>query len=189
MRLINKSIFVGAVLFFMLGIYAYAAEAAKIGIVDFRKILEESNTGKSGRAEIKKQGEKMEGDLKKRGAEIEELKNKLEKDSMVASKSAKEEKERDLQIKYIDFKNIEKKYTSEIQKLQNDFLMRMKNEVDAIVDEIGKKEGYQIIIEKNQAGVFYSPASADITNRVIQQLNTKPSSKESGAKSSSKAGK
>ena len=177
MRLINKTVFAGVVLFFMLGIYAYAADSAKIGIVDFRKILEESNTGKSGRAEIKKQGEKMEADLKKRGAELEEIKNKLDKDAMVANKSARDEKEREAQIKYIDFKNLEKKYASEIQKLQTDFFIRTKNDVDIIVGEIGKKEGYQIIIEKNQAGVFYSPASADITNRVIQQLNAKTSSK------------
>ncbi|MGB5159159.1 OmpH family outer membrane protein [Desulfobacterium sp. N47] len=180
MRLINKIVFVGSVLFFVLGIYAYAADAAKIGIVDFRKILEDSNTGKSGRAEIKKQGEKMEADLKKRGAEIDEMKKKYDKDAMVASKDARDEKERDLQTKYIDFKNFEKKYNSEIQKLQTDFFVRLKKDVDIIVGEIGKKEGYQIIIEKNQAGVFYSPASADITDRIIQQLN---------AKSAPKAGK
>ncbi|MBA3037899.1 MAG: OmpH family outer membrane protein [Desulfobacterium sp.] len=177
MRLINKIVFVSVALFFILGIYAYAADVAKIGIVDFRKILEESNTGKSGRAEIKKQGEKMEADLKKRGAEIDEMKKKYDKEAMVANKDARDEKERELQIKYIDFKNLEKKYTSEIKKLQSDFFISLKNEVDLIVAEIGKKDDYQIIIEKNEAGVFYSPASADITDRIIQKLNTKPAPK------------
>lgn len=180
MRLINKTVFVSAVFFFMLGISAYAADVAKIGVVDFQKILEASNAGKTGQSEIKKQGEKMESDLKKRGAEIEELNKKLEKGAMVGSKEMREEKERESQIKIFDFKNLEKKYMAELQKLQTEIVVRIQKEVNAIVDEIGKEEGYQIIIEKNRAGVFYSPASADITNRVIQRLN---------AKSAPKAGK
>ncbi len=177
MRLVNKTIFVGAVFFFVFGIYAYAADTAKIGIVDLNKILMESNSGKSGQAEIKKQVDKMGSDFKKKAADIEELKKQYDKDAMVMNKDARDDKERDLKIKIMDLQNLEKKYTSDIQKLQNDFLKRFKNDIDGIVDEIGKKEGYQIIIEKNQAGVFYSQASADITDRVIQQLNSKTAPK------------
>lgn len=177
MRLINKTVFAGVVLFFILGVCAYAADTAKIGIVDFRKILEESNVGKSGRAEIKKKGEEMGTDLKKKGAELDELKKQYDKNAMVTNKDVMDEKERELKIKYMDFQNLEKKYTSDIQKLHNDLLIRLKNDVDVIVDGIGKKEDYQLIIEKNQAGVFYSQASADITDKVIQQLNAKSAPK------------
>ncbi len=177
MRLIKTAFSAGIALFFLLGISAYAADVAKIGIVDFMKILETSNAGKAGQAEIKKQADKMKADLEKKGAEIEELKKKIEKDAMVGNKEMREEKEREVQIKYLDFKNLEKKYSSELQKTQSDSLVRIQKEVQIIADEIGKKEGYLLIIEKREAGVFYAPASVDITDKLIQQYNAKPAQK------------
>jgi len=177
MRLVKTAFSAGIVLFFLLGISAHAADIAKIGVVDFMKILEASNAGKAGQVEIRKQADKMKSDLEKKAAEIEALKKKIEKDSMVGSKDMREEKEREVQIKYLDFKNLEKKYSSELQKIQTDSLSQIQKEVQIIADEIGKKEGYLIIVEKREAGVFYAPASVDITDKVIQQYNAKPAQK------------
>ena len=173
MKSVKTAITVGMMLFFLIGVSAYAADVAKIGVVDFQKILEASNQGKAGKAEITKQSEKMESDLKKKGAEIEELNKNLEKNAMVGNRESKEEKEREIQIKVFDFKNLEKKYRAELQKLNTDTLLRIQKEVDSIVDEIGKKEGYLIVIERREAGVYYAPASVDITDKVIQQYNAK----------------
>lgn len=177
MRLLKTTVLTGVVFFFLLGIYASAADAVKIGVVDFMKILESSNAGKSGQTEIKKQADKMKADLEKKGAEIEELKKKIDKDAMVGNKEMREEKEREVQIKFMDFKNLEKKYSSELQKLQGDSLVRIQKDVQVIADEIGKKEGYLLIIEKREAGVFYAPAAVDITEKIIQQYNTKTAPK------------
>jgi outer membrane protein len=177
MRLFKTAVLSGVILFFLIGAYAGAADVVKIGVVDFMKILETSNAGKAGQVEIKKQADKMKADLEKKGAEIEELKKKIEKDTMVGNKEIREEKEREVQIKFMDFKNLEKKYSSELQKLQTDSLVRIQKEVQSIADEIGKKEGYLLIIEKREAGVFYSPASVDITEKLIQQYNAKAAPK------------
>jgi len=177
MRLVKTVFSASLVLFFLLGISAHAADVVKIGVVDFMKILETSNAGKSVQAEIKKNADKMKADLEKKGSEIEDLKKKIEKDAMVGNKEMREEKEREVQIKYLDFKNLEKKYSAEIQKIQSDSLLRIQKQVQTIAEEIGKKEGYQLIIEKREAGVFYSPASVDITDKLIQQYNVKNTQK------------
>lgn len=180
MKSVKIVVSAGVMLFFLIGVSAYAADVAKIGVVDFQKILETSNAGKAGQAEIKKQGEKMESDLKKKGAEIEELNKGLEKNAMVGNKEMKEEKEREVQIKIFDFKSLEKKYRAELQKLQTEIVVRIQKEVDAIVDEIGKKEGYLLVIEKREAGVYYAPASVDISDKLIQQYNAKFAQKQGG---------
>jgi outer membrane protein len=177
MKSIKTAFSVLMMLFFLSGVSAFAADVAKIGIVDFQKILETSNAGKAGQAELKKQSEKMESELKKKGSEIEELNKKIEADKMVGNKEMREEKEREVQIKIFDFKNLEKKYRAELQKLQTETLLRIQKEVDAIADEIGKKEGYLIIMERREAGVYYAPASVDITDKLIQQYNAKTTPK------------
>ena len=49
---------------------------------------------------------------------------------------------------------------------------RIQTEVLKIVEEIGRKEGYLLIIGKREAGVMYSPNTNDITDKVIKVYNT-----------------
>ncbi len=146
-----------------------AADVAKIGVVDLKRVLDNSSAGKSAQAELTKQGKKMQEELEKRKAEIEEIQKNIERQAAVMSKEAREEKNRDLQIKVYDFKNLEKKYRSELRKSERKKLIKIQKEVLSIAQEIGKKEGYLIIIEKSAA--IYVPKTLDLTDKVIQEYN------------------
>ncbi len=155
-------------LFYCSGI-AFAADVAKIGVVDLQKILETSSAGKLIQAELKMQKEKMESDLKEKGAEIENISKRLERESMVMSKDMREEKEREQRIKINDFKTLQKKYRSELQKLEVELMNQLQNDIKELVDAIGKKDGYLLIV--NKFSVLYSPGSTDITDKLIKQLD------------------
>ena len=156
---------------------AMAADVAKIGVIDLQRVLETSNPGKAAQVEIKKQKEKMETDLKQKGAEIEQIRQRLERESMVMNKDAREEKEREARIKLNDFKTLQKRYRSELQTLEKRLVNQLQDEVFSIVEELGKKEGYLLIISK--IGVLYSPTTIDITDTLIQQLNRRYAKKSS----------
>ena len=47
----------------------------------------------------------------------------------------------------------------------------MQKAVMDIVQKIGKKEGFLLIIEKKTAGVMYNPESIDITEKIITEYN------------------
>ena len=68
---------VGVLSFFFLTGVSPASDVAKIGVVDFQKILEVSKACKSEQVEINKQGKQMETDLKDKGAEIENIEKKI----------------------------------------------------------------------------------------------------------------
>ena len=146
-----------------------AADVAKIGVVDLKRILDNSSAGKSALAELTKQGKKMEGELEKRKAEIEEIQKNVERQAAVMSKEARDEKKRELQIKIYDLKNLEKKYRSELRERERKKFIKIQKEVLGIAREIGKKEGYLIIFDKNVA--VYVPKTLDITDKVIQEYN------------------
>lgn len=148
---------------------SYGADVAKIGIVDFQRIFGTSIAGKQAKAEIQKQGKEMEADLKSKYAEIEEIKNKLEREALVMSKEMREEKERNLRIRINDFKSLQKRYESNMRNVEKKFITRIKKELFGIVQEIGKNEGYLLIIER--VGVLYSPKTVDITDIIIQKYN------------------
>jgi outer membrane protein len=173
MRAVKFAVSIFFVLWFVIGAASFspAADVAKIGVVDLPKILQNSTTGKSIQATLKKERDKMETDLKTRGAEIENIRKRLERESMVMSKETREEKERDYRIKINDFKTLQKKYTTDLQRLEARLMGQLKTDVQQLVDEMGKKGGYLLIV--NKIGVLYAPNSIDVTDQLIQKLNSK----------------
>ena len=149
----------------------FAANVAKIGVIDLQKILATSTSGKAIQAQLKSQKDKMESDLKQKGSEIEKISKRLERESMVMSKEMREEKEREQRIKINDFKTLQKKFRSDLQKLEGQLMNQLQKDIKGIVDAIGKKKGYLLII--NKYNVLYSPDSIDITDDLIKQLNAK----------------
>jgi outer membrane protein len=148
---------------------AHAADVAKIGILNMQRILSASDPGKAAQAEIKEQGDKMLQDLKGKGAELDALRKQFERESMVMSKEKREEKEREYRIRINDFKTLEKRYKTQSQDLQKRLVNKMVKDVYALVEEIGKNEGYLLIIRTDS--VMYAPNSIDITDVLIKQMN------------------
>ena len=81
----------------------------------------------------------------------------------------REEKEREFRIKVNDIKILKKKYEKNLREVQKRLIKRIRKEVLEIVQEIGKKEGYLLIIEN--IGVLYSPNTLDVTDKIIEKYN------------------
>lgn len=175
MRKYNAATIIGVLLVFGCVSLASAADVAKIGVVDFQRFLQSSEAGKTAQAKFKKQGTEMEKNLKEKEAEIKDLRERLERESMVMSKEMREQKEREYRIKINDFKTLEKKFLGELKRLENDLLNSIREDLQALIEDAGKKGGYLIIIDK--AVAHYYPSSIDITDDLIQKYN-KSSGKE-----------
>lgn len=170
MRIGKWGLVIGALALMML--YVVAADAAdmgKIGVVDFQKVLTESETGKKVQAEMQEKGKGMEAKLMAAGKEIETLSEQMSREAMVMSKEKREEKQRELEIKKYDFQSLQKKYQMEFRELEGIQIEKIKNEIFTMAAKIGEKEGYTLIIEKS--AVIYYPKSVDITDQLIKQYN------------------
>jgi len=154
---------------------AFGADVAKIGVVDFQRIFENSTAGKEVKAELTQKGAQMEASLKEKGAEIESLQERIERESLVMSKEMREEKEREFRIKVNDIKALKKKFENDLKEIQQRMVNRIKKDVFEIIQEVGKKEGYLLILEN--IGVIYSPNTLDITDTVIEKYNAQYAAK------------
>ncbi len=150
----------------------HGAEVAKIGIIDFQEIFNKSNPGKRLIDEIKSRGKKMEQTLKEKGAEIEELRKTLDQKALVISNEAREAKEQDLRAKFRDFKSLQERYQDILRELEINSVKQVRKDVIEIVEAIGKREGYSLIVDRRVGGVVYAPNAIDITDKVIETYNT-----------------
>jgi outer membrane protein len=148
-----------------------AADVAKIGVVDFQRFLTESQIGQTAQAEIETEGARMEKELKEQGGAIEALEKKMEADAMVVSEEKRESQLREYRIKVGDLKALQQKYTVALKKLEQELIARVQQQAAALAAELGKKDGYLLLIEKN--AVIYYPSAIDATDDLIQFANAK----------------
>jgi len=150
---------------------APAADVAKIGVVDLQKIIEVSSAGKAAKSEMKTKFTKMEEELQVKGAEVEELGKQLEREAMVMSEEKREDKQREFRIKVNDVKSLRKRYNDDLKRMETELLAKIQKDLLGLTEEIGKKEGFLLIINR-QAAIYY-PTSVDITDRLIETYNAK----------------
>jgi len=171
MRL-SKLILTSIIFFFLTVSLSGAADVAKIGVVDFQKILATSNAGKKAQSEINTKGRAMESELKEKGSAIEKSKESLEREALVMSKQMRSEKERELRIMINDFKTLQKRYMQDFKLYEKRMVKKIRDDILALVEDLAKKEGYLLIIERREGGLLYFPNALNLTDQIIQKFNT-----------------
>jgi len=165
---------------------SHSADVAKIGIIDFQRIMATASAGKAAQAEINKQGKKMGAELRKKQAELEEIKKRREREALVMTQDMRAEKEREFRIRVNDFRALEKDYKQKLTMLNKRLVKRLQDDMFDLVKEIGKKEGYLLIVERLEGGVVYAPNTIDITDKLIQLYNTRFAEKNTQSDNSKK---
>ena len=150
---------------------SFGADVAKIGLVDYQRILEQSDAGKAAREAIDRQGKKMETSLETIGAELETMRKELDNTAVVLNSERREEKERALNDRVAEFKELQQRYIADFRAEEMRLIERFRADIDRMVGEVGRKEGYLLIVEKREAGVIYGPESIDLTDRLIRMYN------------------
>ena len=156
-------------------VFGVHAAEFKIGIVDFQKVVEQSEPGQRVEAGLKQEGGRMEAELKKDKEELDALKEKLEREAMVMSREAREEKEIEFRVKVRNLQEKEKSYREDLRNKQRQEVNTLRKEVLEIAQEVGKSEGFTMVISR--VGVLYHDPAVDLTDKVIQLLNKRMAGK------------
>ena len=168
MNIVKKIIVTTFFCLFITGSFAFAANEAKIGVVDLQKVIDSSIAGKAVKAEITAFKEKWKTKITKKGKEIENIKKQIGED-MVMSREKRENLKREAAKKYVDFESDRKKYKEDMTVLQNRKLKLLADAVLKLAKEIGQKEGYLVIMQKG--GMLYNSDAIDLTGRMIKEYN------------------
>jgi outer membrane protein len=165
-----KMLGVAILICFMISAPSFGADVAKIGVINIQKILVTSSVGKMIKAQMNKKAREMQDVFQERKDEVQKLNENLEREALVLSKEKQEERKREIRIKINDLKSLQKKFEGDMKRLNEKAVKRVQTDVFKIVEEIGKEEGFLLIISSEI--VLYSPTSIDITDQVIQAYNT-----------------
>jgi len=164
--------FVVAVLISALAFAASPAAAAeKTGFVDIREVMLTSNAGKKAAEDFKKTFEKNKGIVQEREAELQKLKDELEKQRPLLREDAMKEKELAYQKKIRDYQIMVKDTNEELQAKDQDLSKKMIPDILKLVQSIGEKEKYSMIVDVSAIPLAYFSKDNDLTKRVIDEFN------------------
>ena len=147
------------------------AFAFKLAVIDLQRVLLESESGKAAKQALELSTESKKAELDKRSKEFKDLKDKYEASAAVMTEKARADKERVLQEKQLELQNLYMQFQQEIQKQDGDMTQAILKNIEPIIDEIAKKDLYDLVLEKNEAGILYVPVKVDITDQIIRLYN------------------
>jgi outer membrane protein len=161
----------GLVIFTLTLTGSLAAAAEKTGFVDVREVMFTSNAGKKENDDIKKSIDKTKAIIRERENELTKLKDELEKQRPLLKEESMKEKELAYQKKLRDYQLLVKDSNEELQAKEQEILKKMVPEILKIVQTIGEKEKYSVIIDISAIPLAYYSKENDLTKRVIDEFN------------------
>lgn len=144
-----------------------AAAELKVGVVDLQKAMELSEEGQKAKAVFQKKVEQVQKDLKAKQDELALMKEEIDRQNLLLSDSARMEKQSSYQLGLKDFKRQYEDAQEELRLEDAKLSEKIIKDLQAVIEDFGKKEGYDLILEKTQSAVMYRDSKFDITSRII----------------------
>jgi len=147
---------------------ALGEDFIKVGLIDIQRCLEESKEGQKVLGLLKKKKDVLQRQLDTKQKKLLELRKELEKQSMMLTMNAQEDKRRIIERKTRELEYFFKDLNEDMRKAQEKEKKRMLKELGKVIEKIGSEENFTLIIEKRAGGVLYWADSIDITEKVIR---------------------
>ncbi len=147
------------------------SQALNVAFVDIKRVIVESNEGKEIQKTLTAEADRLKKTLDGKQDELQKLKDAIEKQGATITPEARADKEKQYQTKLKDYQRLYGDYQQELQQKDNEYTQKILQEIEQIIKNLGEKEKYSFILEKNQAGILFSTPSVDITDRVIAAFN------------------
>ncbi len=153
----------------------------KIAVVDIQKCVQLTAQGKTAYKDLKGEVDKIQDDLAAKEREIEDIRAKLEKGGSVLSESTRINLESELRRKSRSYRDLYEDSQARIRGLEMERTRPIFNRVVALVKEIGKAKGLDMVIN-SRAGLVYFAKTVEITDEVIAAYDKKyPGGGDSGS--------
>ena len=174
---------------------ALARAEQKIGFVDLQRALNEVDEGKAAKALLKRDFDEKQKQLDGKKAEFDKLQADVEKQAVVMSDAAKKDKAAELDRRARELQGLFMQLQKDLSDREREVTRGIFDRMAAIVRELAEKEGFSIVLERNDAGVVFAPPSIDLTNELVRTYNARhkagdaPAAKKADAKATDKKAK
>ncbi len=152
---------------------AYSSDL-KIAHVDSKLVFDKYTDTKKAQKEYDKQVQKWEQEAATKQKELMELKDKLEKQSLMLSEEKKKEMEADFLKRKSDYEQfVQKIYgkDGELFQKNEEFSGPILLKIKKTIQDVANQEGYDLVLDRASGTVVFWKKDNDLTQKVIDALN------------------
>ena len=151
--------------------FSMASEDSRFGYVNLQEALVISDAGKEAKELFKVEVERIQKDLDKQQNEIKNLKDELDKKSLLLSEETRAKKEMEYQDKLKKFQRFYQDSQDELKGKDSQLTKGIVIDLRKIISKLGQEKGYMMIFEKNESSILYAPKENDLTAEVVKRFN------------------
>ena len=148
-------------------------DPAKIGFVDFEKVLASVDSGKSAREELERKQREAQARLQPLAEQIEAMQQELQAKQFVMSEEA-------VRAKQLDMVELQNRYETKAKEEEGQFKIDQQRligplfeKLSKVVKEAGRDNNFSLILRVDTPGIEYRREALDITDLVIKSFNGK----------------
>ena len=147
---------------------ALGEDPSRIGMIDLQRCVQESKEGQKVFQALKKKKEGLQKRLDLKEKELLELRQEFDKQAMMLSMDAQQNKKKTIERKTRELEYLLKDLNDEMRRTQEEEQKRILKELEKIIEKIGSEGSYAMILEKRGGGVLYWAKPFDLTGEVIK---------------------
>ena len=160
------------------------AEEVKIGFVDLRRALGETEEGKKARSTLKRDFDKKQKELDEQQEEIKKAAEDLKKKSTLLPAETVRQKEAELQERVVKVQQMYMRMQQDLAAKEEKATAPIVDRLHRIITKIAMAENFTAVLDRS-AGVVFAKSHLDLTNEVIRRFNAGEEKGSSGKKAGS----
>ena len=148
-----------------------APPSSKVGCIDLQRTLHETKAGKAATARLEAQKTEKQKQVNEKKDALKKEADELEKQRVVMKPDAIAKRERELQEEYAQLQGLFVQLQQDLAKSEANLTKEIFLQASSIIENIATRDGYTMIIEKNEGAVLWADKSFDITDEVNKRLD------------------
>jgi len=153
-----------------------AAAPTKIGVIDVRRLVSDSDAGKQALQELEALRDTRSAELDTASQELEQLQKQITEGRLSLSEERLNELNRELEDKTTAYRRTVQDAERQLQEAQARSFGTIEREVLPLIRAIGDEQSFAVILSITDGGVVYAPEQVNITDLVVERYNTQKAS-------------
>jgi outer membrane protein len=143
----------------------------KIGYIDLQHTINETKAGKAARQKLEADKAQKQKKIDTMKDEVKQMAADLDKQRVVLKPEALAAKEKELQEKYVNLQQQFMELQQALAKSEAQLTKEIFVKAQSIIESIAKRDGYTMILEKNESAILFADPSLNITKEVNERLD------------------
>ncbi len=148
-------------------------EAIKMGVVDLEQALASTDEGKAAREEMGRKQREAQQQVEPMMDRFKQMQEEIKSKKFVLSDESLFQKQLDLAELQNQIQTKLKELDGQLKVDEERLTGPLRAKMVEIVTQIGKDQGFTVILARGTPGLLYAREAIDITERVIQNFNSK----------------